>query len=108
MLISYLAFFIHPSELEARIGIGVAGIFGAVTSQSVVSDNLPEISYITLSDKIHISSLLFIFFVLLVSCLHGYLCRREREQLAERIDTIMSIVMTLGYVVTVALFILLR
>jgi hypothetical protein len=108
MLIAYLAFVIHPTELEARIGIGVAGIFGAVTSQSVVADSLPEISYITLSDKVHIISLLFIFFSLLSSCFMGYLCRKEREETAERLDWVLATMMTVGYISIVSIFIIYR
>ena len=108
MLITFLAFFMHPEELEARVGVGVAGIFGAVTSQAVVSDNLPDIPYLTLSDQVHMAGLVFIFASLLGSCLVGWLVRKERVALAQRIDVWCRFLMMPAYIAAVALLVGLR
>lgn len=97
MLITFLAFVIHPEELEARVGIGVAGTFGVVTSQAVVAESLPEISYMTLSDQIHTSSLFFVFATLLATCYAGHLARKELVDRAKRLDRVVGGAMTAGY-----------
>jgi hypothetical protein len=102
MLITFLAFLISSEELEARVGIGVAGIFGAVTSQSLASDNLPETAYMTLSDQIHNASLFFVFATLLTSCYVGYLARTRREARAIKVDRTLGLCVTLGYVAVVS------
>lgn len=108
VLITFLAFFMHPEELEARVGVGVAGIFGAVTSQAVVSGNLPDIPYLTLSDQIHMAGLVFIFASLLESCFVGWLVRRERIALAQRVDVACRFIMMPAYMLAVALMVGLR
>ena len=102
MLITFLAFLISPEELEARIGIGVAGIFGTVTSQSLASGDLPETAYMTLSDQIHNASLFFVFATLLTTCYVSYLARTEREARAEKVDRMFGLCVTLGYVAVVS------
>ena len=86
VLIAFLGFFMHPDVIDARVGVGVAGIFGAVTSHSVVASNLPEIPYMTLSDKVHFAGMAFIGLALVESCLVGWLVRNERAPLATRLD----------------------
>lgn len=84
MMITFLAFLMHPEELEARVGVGVAGIFGAVSSHSTVSDSLPEISYMTLADRVHALSHFFIFTTLLTSAYVSYLEKKGRADDAVR------------------------
>lgn len=86
VLIAFLGFFMHHDVLDARVGVGVAGVFGAVTSHSVVAANLPDIPYMTLSDKVHLVGIVFVFLALLESCAVGWLARRGDLALAERID----------------------
>ncbi len=108
VLITFLAFFMHPEELEARVGVGVAGIFGAVTSQAVVAGNLPDIPYLTLSDQVHMAGLVFIFLSLLESCLCGWLVRRERAEHAAQLDKWARVGMLPAYAVVVMLCVLFR
>jgi len=67
--IALLTFLIDPTDLDPRFGVGVAAIFGAVSSMLVVSSNMPENPYFSLSDKVHVFSLLFIFLTLFMSCI---------------------------------------
>lgn len=75
--IAYLSFLIDPQDLDPRFGVGVAGIFGAVSSMIVVSSNMPENPYFTLSDKIHFVSLGFIFLSIFTSCVVLQISKKE-------------------------------
>lgn len=107
-LITALGFLIDPSDLGSRVGVGVAGTFGAVTSQAVVSANLPDIPYTTLSDKVHFAVLAFIFGVLLESCLVGHLARTERVTLASRIDRFAGVCGSLALVGWIVALVVMR
>jgi hypothetical protein len=98
VLIALLGFLIHPEELEARMGAGVAGVFGVVTSHLMVSGNLPEISYLTLSDKLHLAGLFVVFLAILDYCFAGYLVRADRPALARRLDRRVALGLVAGYV----------
>jgi hypothetical protein len=86
VLITALVFWIDPTDTGARIGLGVAGIFGAVTSQVLAASNIPDLGYMTLSDKEHIAGMVFIFFALAESVLVARLARAGAVERAQRID----------------------
>lgn len=106
VFIAFLGFYMHPDVLDARVGVGVAGMFGAVTSQSVVANNLPDIPYMTLSDKVHLAGITFIFFALVESCVIGFLVRHGKASLAGRIDVAARVGMAPAFALLVAVLIL--
>jgi uncharacterized membrane protein YiaA len=108
VLIALLGAFMHHDELEARVGVGVAGIFGAVTSQSVVAANLPDIPYMTLSDKVHLAGIVFVFLGLLESCAAGWFARHDRAELSLRLDRVARHVMAPSFAICVILLLVLR
>ncbi len=108
VFIAFLGFFMHPDVLDARVGVGVAGMFGAVTSQSVVATNLPDIPYMTLSDKVHLVGILFIFIALVESCAIGFLIRHRRAELATKLDLASRVGMVPAFAVVVALLLVFR
>ncbi len=101
VLIASLAFFLDVADTGARTGTAVAGTFGAVTSYAVVAYSLPEISYLTLSDQIHVTGLGFVFFVLVETCVVAYLARTERAALARRINRVVGPVAALSFAAVV-------
>jgi len=86
MAIALLAFLIAPQDLDPRFGVGVAGIFGAVSSMIVISNNTQESPYYTISDKVHIFTLLLIFITILISCISLRLDRVGKEPWRKRLD----------------------
>lgn len=108
VFIAFLGFFMHPDVLDARVGVGVAGMFGAVTSHSVVANNLPDIPYMTLSDKVHLAGILFIFLALVESCAIGFFVRHRRQELATKVDFGARVAMAPAFVCVVAALILTR
>jgi len=101
--IALLAFLIDPTDLDPRFGVGVAAIFGAVSSMLVVSSNMPENPYFSLSDKIHIFSLLFIFLTLFISCISLRLKKMGYNKVSFRVDMYAGISCTLLYIAGVSL-----
>ena len=101
--ISFLSFFFKPNETDPRFAVGVAAIFGAVSSEIVASGNLPDMPYLTLADKIHLFSLFVIFLSLLQSCLSLRLFRENKHATAVKIDRVCSIAFPICYAVVVTL-----
>ena len=100
--IAYLSFLIDPQDLDPRFGVGVAGIFGAVSSMIVVSSNMPENPYFTLSDKIHFVSLGFIFLSIFTSCVVLQISKKEgKTKLSKTINNWSGISLGLIYIGTV-------
>lgn len=100
--IAFLTFMIEPIDLDPRFGVGIAGIFGAVSSMIVVSSNMPENPYFTLSDQIHFMSLAFIFLTIFVSCIVLRVYKSGREVLSRKIDAITGVSLALAYIAIVA------
>lgn len=101
--IALLAFLIDPTDLDPRFGVGVAAIFGAVSSMLVVSSNMPENPYFSLSDKIHIFSLMFIFLTLFISCISLRIRKMGYVKGSFRVDLYGGISCTLLYILGVSL-----
>ena len=100
--IAYLSFLIDPQDLDPRFGVGVAGIFGAVSSMIVVSSNMPENPYFTLSDKIHFVSLGFIFLSIFTSCVVLQISKKEgKTKLSKTINNWSGISLGLIFIGTV-------
>jgi hypothetical protein len=101
--IAFLAFLIDPHHTEPRFGVGIAAVFGAVTSEMVIAGNLPDMPYFTLADYIHFISLFFIFLSLLQSCLFLRLGSRYKEGGWHRLDTSCVIIFPACYALTIGL-----
>lgn len=82
----FVAFMVRPSDLDARFGMGVGGLFAVVASAVVVSSATPDSGAMTLADLIHLVALGFIFATLLISAHCLRLELSGQEQRAYRID----------------------
>lgn len=100
--VAFLTFLVRPSDVDPRFGVGVAGIFGAVSSSIVSSQSFPEIPNFTLADWLHIISMLFIFLSLLQSCITLRLCNHGRQGVARKLDRIALVAFPLIYIFVVA------
>jgi len=67
-----------------------------------MSSNLPDMSYLTLADSIHLFSLFVIFLTLLQSCLSLRLLRQGKTALAARIDRVSLFAFPACYVIIVS------
>lgn len=107
--IAFLSLFLTATELEGRLGLTVAAVFGAVSSQVLTAQNLPETPHFTLADKLHVASYFFIFLALVVTCVSFYLHEKKgAAEVALRYDRWSRFVLPGLFVVTVALTTALR
>lgn len=55
-----LMFFFGPVHVDARVGIGITALLTIVALQITLNDDLPEVAYLVLMDKIYIGGYLFV------------------------------------------------
>lgn len=98
-VIAFLAFFIKPTDVDPRFGLGVGALFAAIASQYTVASTLPDSNVLTLADKLHLVGFAFIFVSLAQSTLSLWLFQTEREKLSKLLDRIARVVCPLGYLI---------
>lgn len=84
--VAFVSFMVKPSDLDARFGMGVGGLFAVAASAFIASGFVPESGGMTLADQMHMVSLGFIFATLLLSAFCLRLEVSGKEELAFRID----------------------
>jgi len=102
VLIALLTFLIEPVDLDPRFGVGVAAIFGAVSSMLVANSSIPETPYFSLSDQIHLISLFFIFISIFVSCIVLKVYKAKGKKIAGKIDLFAGSALLGSYLVFIA------
>lgn len=83
---SWSVFWIHSSRLDAQMEVSSASVLTLIAFQLSFSDVLPRVPYLTLLDKFALMCTLLVFLALAESVWTSFLARRERLELAERID----------------------
>ena len=96
--IGFLSLLIRPIDLDPRFGLGVGAMFAAVASQYVLDSNLPDAPGLTLADKLHVLTFLFIFITLLESTISLRLWNRGRQALSEQLDRYSLVCIVLCFV----------
>ena len=104
VLIALLTFLVEPIDLDPRFGTGVAAIFGAVSSMLVANSSIPETPYFSLSDKIHLTSLLFIFISIFISCIVLKVYKTKGKEVANKIDLLTGSFLLVSYVLLMTIF----
>lgn len=87
-LVALIALFIKPTDLDPRFGLGAGALFAAVASEVVIASLLPDTNIITLTDKLHIISIFFIFLSIAESIISLRLFASGKEQTSKRLDRI--------------------
>jgi hypothetical protein len=96
--IAFLAFFIKPTDLDPRFGLGIGAIFAAIASEYVVVGVLPDSASITLADKLHILAFGSIFVSIAQSTWSLHLFSNGNEERSMRLDKLSAILLPLVYV----------
>lgn len=97
--IAFLSFFIKPTNVDPRFGLGVGAIFAAIASEYTVTSGLPEIGAATLADRIHVVAYAAIFITLAQSTVSLWLFEHGREEASRRSDRRFSVGLPLLYVI---------
>lgn len=88
VVIGFLALLIKPTDLDPRFGLGVGAIFAAAASSFVVSAALPPTSVFTLSDKVNMIAVGFIFVSLMESIFSLRFIYKEKPASSVKLDRI--------------------
>jgi|CXWL01.1.fsa_nt_gi hypothetical protein len=102
--IALLAFFIKPTDVDPRFGLGVGGFFGAVANTLIAASLVPDSGTLTLMDLVNGVGMVTIFLTLVQSTISLHLYDvRERTALSKLFDRVSLWVFVAGFVVINAL-----
>lgn len=98
--VALLVFFIKPTDVDPRFGLGVGALFAVIANAYVTSSLVPDIGTMTLADMVNIVGIVAIFLALLQSTISLYLYDiKGKEALSRLFDRVSFVVLLGGYVV---------
>ncbi|MDX2132781.1 MAG: hypothetical protein SFY69_12095 [Planctomycetota bacterium] len=97
VFVALVAFWIKPTDLDPRFGLGIGAVFAAMASAYVISSTLPDSNQVTIADRVVMWSIAFIVVSLIESTIALMLCHAGNEARAIRVDRASFAVMGAGY-----------
>ena len=98
--VALLAFFIKPTDVDPRFGLGVGGFFGGIANGYIIASLLPDTGIVSLADKLNALGLATIFLSLVQSTISLYLFDiRGEEALSRRFDRVSALLLIPGYII---------
>ena len=85
-MIALLAFFIKPTDLDPRFGLGIGAVFAAMASAYITSSALPETNTTTMADDVNMLAIGYIFLSLVGSTVSLRLFASGKEVASRRLD----------------------
>lgn len=85
-------------HIDARLGLGLASIFGVVSSYMVVAQALPETAQFTMADKLHLVGIVCVFVSILSTVVAYNLAGSAGEEGASRLDRRLALGTAVGFV----------
>lgn len=98
-----LIFLLHPSRVDARVGIGITALLTIVALQMTMNEDLPEIDYLVLMDKVYLAGYLFVIACLTLVIRTARLQDRDLCEKAILIDRRSVLILAPIYVLTLIL-----
>lgn len=86
-LISCTIFVVDSDNFHDRVGISLAALLACIATQFAISFNLPQISYLTVIDRLFLATYALVALGVLISTAEATLLRGQREQ-ARRVDRV--------------------
>ena len=83
---SWIVFWVDPREMGSQISVSVTSMLTLIAYRFMVGGSLPAVNYLTRMDKFILAATLLVFATLIEAVITGTLARRERVELALRID----------------------
>ncbi len=97
--VAILAFFIKPTDVDPRFGMGVGALFAVIANAYITASLVPDIGVMTLADMVNDVAIVTIFITLLQSTISLYLYdRKGKVALSRLFDRVSFIVLFAGYV----------
>lgn len=98
--IAMLVFFIKPTDVDPRFGLGVGALFAGVANSYITSSLLPETGMLALTDIVNGIGILVIFLTLVQSTISLYIYDiRENEPLSRVFDKVSFVIIFAAYVI---------
>jgi hypothetical protein len=86
LLCATLVFFVHPTYVEGRLGVGITALLTLVALQLTTTSTLPEVDYLLMIDKIYFLTYLFIVIALAQVVYTSWIAHDGRFDAARRSD----------------------
>jgi len=98
--ISMLVFFIKPTNVDPRFGLGVGAFFAAIANTYVVASLLPDSGAMTMTDMVNGIGMGMIFLTLVQSTISLYLYeKRGMEATSKLFDQVTFVILGLSYII---------
>jgi hypothetical protein len=96
--IALVVFFIKPTFVDPRFGLGVGAFFAAIGNNIFLVTLLPPADRVTLTDMVNLVGLVTIFLTLVQSTISLHFCDTERYRLSRTFDRLCFPLFVIGYV----------
>ncbi len=100
-----LMFLFNPTYVDSRVGIGITALLTIVALQITLNEDLPEIDYLVLIDKIYLAAYLYVIAGLAVVVKTTWMLERNDVKKAIQVDRVSLIVLTAGFFFTMCLLV---
>jgi hypothetical protein len=91
-----LAFFIKPTDVDPRFGLGVGALFAAIANTYIAASQLPDTGVVSLSDLVNGIGMGTIFLTIVQSTISLYLYDIRGEEALSRLFDKVSVAVILG------------
>jgi hypothetical protein len=108
LFLSYLVFYIPPSEISTASALTVTSLLAAIAFQWTISGTLPKVTYLTFSDKLFYMVFIFVFYAMAETILTFNLMKgsERRQRLALRIEKFSRWAFPMGFLLAVFIFVM--
>lgn len=106
-LTASLSLLVHPQYVEGRIGIGITALLTLVALQLTSNDDLPEVDYLILLDKLYILSYAFVVLTMAMIVRNSWVDASGDVRAAVRADRRSLAFLSVGYFSCAALLMIL-
>lgn len=99
LMISMLAMFIKPTNVDPRFGLGIGGLFAAVANSYAMASLIPDTGIMTLADMVNGVGVWMILLTVIQSTVSLHIFERlEAEELSRQFDKISFAILAVGCV----------
>jgi hypothetical protein len=92
-----LVFFIHPSYVEGRIGMGISALLTLVVLQLTTNSELPEVDYLMMIDVLYFVAYIYVVATLAQVVWTTWAAHSDDMERAIKRDRWAAVLLTLGY-----------
>jgi hypothetical protein len=96
--IAFIVFFIKPTDVDPRFGLGVGSFFAAIANCYITAQLIPDTGQLSLADKVNGFAIITIFLTLVQSTVSLYVFDiLGQEALSRKFDKVSAVIMVPAY-----------